>query len=119
MKTIVAGSRKLCDYDLVTKAIDASGFSISEVVSGCAAGVDTLGERFAKEHSIPIKKMPAQWDVHGKSAGYIRNSEMEKYADALVAVWDGVSSGTKHMIDSAKRGGLKIFVYNHLTDHKE
>ena len=31
-------------------------------------------------------------------------------ADALVAVWDGKSPGTKHMIDVAKARGLRIFV---------
>jgi hypothetical protein len=35
---------------------------------------------------------------------------MAKYADALIAVWDGKSRGTKNMIDEAKKLGLKVYV---------
>jgi hypothetical protein len=52
--------------------------------------------------------MPANWDEFGKSAGYIRNAEMAKYADACVIFWDGISKGTKHMINLANKEGLKL-----------
>ena len=56
MKTIIAGSRDLTDYNLVKLAVEESGFEIAEVVSGGARGVDRLGERWAKEHGVPIKR---------------------------------------------------------------
>lgn len=71
---------------------------ITEVVSGGAKGIDTLGEHWAKNNDIPIKVFQANWDLHGKSAGIIRNKEMGNYADILVAFWDYKSRGTKHMI---------------------
>jgi hypothetical protein len=43
MKCIIAGSRTINDYDIVVKAIKESGFAISEIVSGEAAGPDTIG----------------------------------------------------------------------------
>lgn len=52
----------------------------------------------------------ADWDKHGKAAGFKRNTEMAKYADALIAFWDGKSKGTKHMIDTAKSHNLKVRV---------
>ena len=51
-------------------------------------------------------EFPADWDKHGKSAGYKRNLEMAENADALIAFWDGESRGTKHMIDIAKEKNL-------------
>jgi hypothetical protein len=48
------------------------------------------------------------WDIFGKSAGYKRNEEMAKVADACVIFWDGKSKGTKHMIDIAKKYKLKL-----------
>jgi hypothetical protein len=36
---------------------------------------------------------------------------MGDYADALIAVWDGVSRGTKHMIDYSTNKGLKIHIH--------
>jgi hypothetical protein len=38
---------------------------------------------------------------------------MAKYADALMAFWDGKSRGTKHMIDMANNTGLKIRIISY------
>ena len=54
--------------------------------------------------------MPADWNKHGKSAGYRRNEEMAKVADACICFWDGVSKGTMHMINLAKEYGLETEV---------
>ena len=43
------------------------------------------------------------WDKYGKSAGYIRNTEMAEAGDILVAFWDGKSKGTEHMINIMKK----------------
>lgn len=110
MKTIIAGSRTITDYEIVKKAIRDSGFEISEVVSGTASGVDRLGERYARENGLPIRQFPAEWNEYGKAAGPIRNVQMAEYADALIAIWDGCSSGTRHMIKAAEKNDLKIFV---------
>jgi hypothetical protein len=85
-----------------------------EIVSGTAAGADTLGERYAQEKGYEVKKFPAQWDLYGKSAGYKRNQQMAEYADGLIAFWDGKSRGTKHMIDIATNKGLKVRVIRYL-----
>lgn len=51
---------------------------------------------------------PANWAEFGKYAGYIRNYDMGKNADMLIAFWDGKSKGTSHMIDIAERLNLII-----------
>ncbi len=79
-----------------------------EVISGTASGADTLGERYAKENGYKLTRFPADWNKHGKKAGYIRNCEMADYAEALIAFWDGESKGTKNMIEIAKSKGIKI-----------
>ena len=110
MKTIIAGSRTVTDFNLVTRAIKASGFEITEVVSGSARGVDRMGERFAMEAKLPLSLFPAEWDVHGKAAGPIRNKKMGDYADALIAIRVNMSKGTSHMIEYATAKGLKVYV---------
>ena len=110
MRTIIAGSRSITNYDVVNKATIDSKFDITEVISGTARGVDQIGELWAKNNNIPVEKHPADWDKYGKSAGYIRNEEMAKCSDALIAIWDGESKGTKHMLDLAVKHGLKIFM---------
>ena len=67
-----------------------------------------LGKRYANEQGIPVESYPADWNRHGRSAGYIRNHEMLENADALIAFWDGRSKGTKNMIDIAMRAGKAV-----------
>jgi hypothetical protein len=110
MKTIIAGSRRINDYTIVKEAIKESGFEITQVVSGGAQGPDKLGEQYAREFNISIFQFIPQWKKYGKKAGMLRNIDMGDYSEALVAIWDGKSNGTNHMIDYAKKKGLKVFV---------
>lgn len=111
MKVIIAGSRGINSYDVVDNAIRQSGFNITEIVHGnCVNSPDMIGDLWARVHDVPIKKFPANWNEYGKSAGLIRNKEMAQYADALIAVWNGKSKGTKHMIDYAKQNGLEVYI---------
>lgn len=110
MKVIIAGSRDVTDYSEICKAIEKSGFIITEVVSGKARGVDSLGEAWASENNIPIKYFPANWTELGIGAGYKRNFDMRNYADALIAVWNGYSKGTVHMINISSKY-LKVYVH--------
>lgn len=110
MKVIVAGSRTITDYYIVKEAIEDSGFKITEVVCGGANGVDSLGRDWAFFNVISVKEFPANWKKRGKKAGFIRNAEMIEYADALIAVWDGQSKGTKHSIELAIKKGLDYYV---------
>lgn len=109
MKTIIAGSRNLNDPKLVQLAVKDCGWDITEVVCGGAKGIDTIGAGWAKENNIPVKFFPADWDTLGKRAGIMRNLEMACYADALIAIWDGISKGTLHMITAAKQYKLRIY----------
>jgi len=110
MKVIIAGSRNLENYLLVAQAMQRCGFDVTEVVCGCATGVDNLGDRWARTNNIPVKEMPANWNRDGKAAGPIRNREMAKYADAAVIVWDGKSAGTRNMIDEMIRHKKPYFL---------
>lgn len=105
MKVIIAGTRNVKDYPLLVRTIEQSGWKdqITEVVSGCATGIDTLGEQWARTNNIPIKEMPANWSQYGNSAGPMRNRQMAEYADAAIVIWDGESRGTRNMIENMIR----------------
>lgn len=110
MKTIIAGSRTVESYPDLLETMAAIDWQPTEIISGAARGADRLGERWAREHNIPLRRMPAEWEKYGKRAGYLRNEKMLQHADALIALWDGKSRGTAHMIEIAKRKGLRVFV---------
>ena len=110
MKVIVAGTRSIADYDRVARAIESAPFDVTEIVSGCAPGPDQLGALYGYLNDIPVKEFPAEWDVHGRAAGPIRNQAMSEYADALILIWNGQSRGSKDMLERAKAENLEIFV---------
>lgn len=114
MNLIVAGGRDFTNYRLLKEKLDflLSNTDKEEVTILCgkAKGADSLGERYANENDIDVWEYPANWDKHGKSAGYLRNADMADDGTHLVAFWDEVSKGTKHMIDLATKKGLIVRV---------
>jgi predicted Rossmann fold nucleotide-binding protein DprA/Smf involved in DNA uptake len=121
MKVIIAGSRGIKDYQFLKDTIKKAGFEIDEIVSGGAKGVDTLGEQYSMENSIPCKIYPAAWKIYGKAAGMIRNRKMVEYGKALIAIWDGKSKGTENIIKLAKEQGKKVYIarYDKYLKEKE
>ena len=120
-RIIVAGSRTFSDYPYLKSKIESYITKHKDhrfvIVSGNANGADKLGERFAFENGIELRKFPAQWNLYGSQAGYLRNNQMINFAkespgDAvLMAFWDGKSKGTKQMIKSAKKAGIQVCIF--------
>jgi len=128
MKDIVASSRSITDYELVKKVIQESKFDITEIICGGANGVDNLGRDYGLEFGIAIRYFIPDWNditveicriginkygkKYNKLAGHNRNQEMCNYAKenngGLILIWDGKSSGSKHMLSIAKKAELKI-----------
>lgn len=104
MKLIIAGSRTISGLSkyFFRDTLNILGIdfrnpdNITEIVSGCANGVDKNGEHFASSYHIPIKRFP-YLSEHGKAGGPIRNKQMADYADALLLIWDGKSKGSANM----------------------
>lgn len=110
MRTIIAGGRDIHNMAELHFAISQSWIP-SVVISGGANGADRLGEIYAEKTGKPLEVYPADWGKYGKSAGPIRNREMANVAEGLIALWDGESRGTKHMIETARGMGLRVYVH--------
>lgn len=112
-RVIIAGGRNFNNYPGLMQVMDRLLANVNDeitILCGKARGADTLGEQYAKERGYKVRYFPADWDTYGKQAGFIRNEEMAKNADALVAFWDGKSRGTKSMIDLGYQYKLKVRV---------
>lgn len=111
-KLLIAGSRTFEDYNLLKQMLKPE--NIECIISGCARGADTLAIRYANEFNIPVEKYPAQWNIYGRSAGYIRNKLMVEKSTAVICFWDGTSKGTLLTINLAKdyNKPLKVVKYN-------
>jgi hypothetical protein len=116
---IVAGSRSFGDGlapefvdPHVDKVLSEVPVDPACIVSGGARGADEAGERYAERHSIPVHVDEPDWESYGKAAGHRRNLRMAHKADAVVAFWDGQSSGTRSMIEYGCEvlGASRVFV---------
>lgn len=123
-KVIICGTRTFEDKKLLFKKMDFYTLTLIDpiIVTGgqkkrverkgewTYQGADYWGEQWAYSNYYLVKIFYPDWDAHGKKAGPIRNREMAEYVGPkgfLIAFWDGVSPGTKNMIEEAKRVGMK------------
>ena len=113
-RVVVAGSRNFGDYERLSAELDKFlvGKKNVVIVSGTARGADRMGEQYAAEHGYKIDQFPAEWGKYHQGAGPIRNLQMVKTADAVVAFWDNESSGTRNIIDCARQEHIPYKVFN-------
>lgn len=82
---------------------------VTELIHGAARGADEAAGVWAWiTNGILARPFPADWDTHGKSAGFIRNQQMlfEGHPDVVIAFPGG--SGTKDMCRKASRAGVEV-----------
>ena len=118
MRVLVCGGR---DYDnreelyAVLDWIDCSWEGpgtfgpITVIISGHARGADSLAEQWAKDREVSLDIYPAEWDVYGKSAGFMRNQQMidEGLPDLVVAFSGG--KGTINMIKLSNQANIPLY----------
>ena len=119
---LIAGSRNYTDYPELKRICDLLLKNQRDVliVSGGARGADTLAKRYADERGFLFQEFPADWNKHGKAAGYIRNRQMHDYIARFpnrgcVLFWDGESKGTKQNIPLSEERHTPIRIWNYVT----
>lgn len=110
MKIAIVGSRDFPDIPAVLRYVSSLPAG-TIVVSGGARGVDFEAVAHAKDIGLQTQVIQADWTLRGKSAGMIRNAEVVRVADAVVAFWDGISDGTADTIAKALKARKLRAVY--------
>lgn len=107
MRLLVAGSRSIDDVGKVEHILSNASYifdrNVALVLHGGARGVDTIAGEWARRRGYDVREYPADWNTHGKSAGYIRNVEMVANCDAAIVLWNGTSKGTRHTLDQLEK----------------
>ncbi|MBY0548683.1 MAG: DUF2493 domain-containing protein [Candidatus Obscuribacterales bacterium] len=136
---IVCGGRHFGDKAAVYGALDAvhALYPIRLVIEGGASGADSYGKQWACDRKVEFHTENADWDLHGKRAGHIRNGVMlniqravsvDKRRQALLAgtnpeddrfvvAFPG-DKGTANMVGQAKRAGVKVIEIGHWMPSK-
>lgn len=129
MRLAIVGSRTITDRSEVERALSKCpwyppkeyGYDRFDgmFVSGGADGVDTSIELIAedRDHDIEVIE-PDYSDWSGpEHPAKRRNTRIVEESDAVVAVWDGNSNGTRDTIDKALDRGKPLYV--HIRDNNE
>ena len=110
MRVLVCGGRNFSNVSFIYKMLDRfhEQFPIHIVIEGDAKGVDKIAGRWARENNIADLKFPADWKTYGKSAGYMRNSEMlYKGRPNIIIAFPG-GKGTEMMKRLADEKGIEV-----------
>lgn len=113
MKLLICGSRSLDFIDAIclTDIINDLGLDVvDEVISGGSHGPDQAAITWARQYNIPVTIVRPDWDRYGKAAGPIRNREMVQQCDECLAIWDGISRGTKSTIDMTREANKPLWL---------
>lgn len=108
MKVGIVGSRDFNNYEMVCDELQPILEQVEVIVSGGARGADSLGEKWAKENGKETLIFKPNWSKYGKRAGFIRNEDIVKNSDQVIAFWDGVSKGTKSSIDLCNKFKIPV-----------
>ena len=102
----VVGSRQFKSLNLIYQWLDYANEKWGNnivIVSGGAKGVDKEAEKWAINKKINRDIDIPNWGTEGKKAGILRNQEIVKNADFILAFLDGESSGTEYTLNFAKK----------------
>jgi hypothetical protein len=115
-RILVCGGRNYADASLLNATLDnivaniratASGQSV-RLIHGAARGADSLAAAWASSRGLAATAYPAKWDIHGRSAGFVRNKQMlDEGQPHLVVAFPG-GAGTAMMIRIARSAGVTV-----------
>lgn len=114
-RILVCGGREYNDQERVNKILDAAARALADrpvtIIHGNARGADQCADVWAKDRQVQVRPFPADWDTHGKRAGFIRNKQMldEGKPHAVIAFPGGI--GTRMMVGLAKRYNIPTKEY--------
>jgi hypothetical protein len=115
MKLAIVGWRHYNDWTGFSQRVDSwiqANGRPSLIISGGAKGTDAMVEKYALIHKIPLKVYEANWKLHGKKAGPIRNALIVAEADHILAFLHVDSIGTRDCLAQADDACVPCTVVN-------
>jgi len=114
-RVLICGDRNWTDRERIANTIRILLTPGDIIIEGEARGADSIAREEGEAQGFQVLRFPALWQVHGKSAGPIRNQQMlvEGRPTIVFAFHDDISNskGTKDMVERAKRAGIPTRVF--------
>lgn len=109
-RVLITGSRTWDDKQAILDALRKYAnkvYSLVVVHGACPKGADALADELAQEYGVEVERHPADWNTHGRQAGFIRNAKMvELGADVCLAFIRNGSKGATMTADLAEKAGI-------------
>lgn len=109
MRILVTGSRDWDDWNKIEEVLFKRLDNGVVLVSGnCPTGADHIAETLWELWGGEVERHSADWDKHGKRAGYVRNQEMvDLGADICIAFIKNNSKGASMTARLAEEAGIE------------
>ena len=85
---------------------------IQIIISGGAKGIDSFAKLFAARHHKTYVEFAPRYDIYGRYATLMRNTQIVEEASTVIAFPSTESKGTYHSIKEAQRLGRPVIVVN-------
>lgn len=112
MRLIVCGSRTVKDRNVVYFCLDRLAATLAcnslMVITGGARGADALAHDWARDRGHETVVVPANWELNGKMAGFVRNEMMMGFCPDIVFGFfqNHQTTGTLDMLQRGKNAGV-------------
>lgn len=114
MRILITGSRDWDDANAIAFVMEGAVPLMARdvtVVHGDARGADRIAGAYAEQAGWKVEKHPANWNLYGKKAGFIRNKEMvDLGADICLAFIKNNSRGATMCAQLAREAGIPVRV---------
>ena len=85
---------------------------------GCAKGGDRFAEAIAKKYGVPILIIYPNWKKFGKGGGFVRNTDIAKNSDLIIACVVHPEEGIVEVLNR-KKGGAEDTLKKYVGFHKD
>lgn len=114
-RILVTGSRDWERRGVIEYALKEHAQPGDVLVSGHAPhGADRMAEEYWSARGGAVETWPADWETHGRRAGFVRNAEMVlSGVDVCLAFIRNGSRGASMTADYAEKSGVPVVRYVH------
>lgn len=110
---LICGDRRWTDREQIKRYLSTLPKDTT-IIEGECEGADIISREEAMTLGLKVERYPANWKLHGKAAGPIRNKRMldDGKPNLVVAFHNDIehSKGTKNMLKQAKQHGVSTML---------